>query len=101
MKSGFVALIGLALMIPAIPPRAFAQGGPLIGAAGGTITVYVRDEFGAPLTIPPKINLREIGMAGSPNSFPQIAGEGWVFTNLATGQDYQVIVEAEGYQTAY
>ncbi|HEV2304920.1 MAG TPA: tetratricopeptide repeat protein [Candidatus Acidoferrales bacterium] len=40
-------------------------------------------------------------MAGSPNSFPQIAGEGWVFTNLATGQDYQVIVEAEGYQTAY
>jgi tetratricopeptide (TPR) repeat protein len=101
MKSGFVALIGLALMIPAIPLRAFAQGGPLIGSAGGTITVYVRDEFGAPLTIPPKINLREIGMAGAPPGFPQVAGEGWVYTNLPTGADYQVIVEAEGYQTAY
>lgn len=92
------------MIIPAIPLLTFAQGGistPLIGGAGGTITVYVRDEFGAPLTITPKINLREIGMAGSPNSFPQIAGEGWVFTNLATGQDYQVVVEAEGYQTAY
>jgi tetratricopeptide (TPR) repeat protein len=104
MKSGLAAIIGLALIIPAIPLLTFAQGGistPLIGGAGGTITVYVRDEFGAPLTITPKINLREIGMAGSPNSFPQIAGQGWVFTNLATGQDYQVIVEADGYQTAY
>jgi len=101
MKSGFVALIGLALMIPAIPPRAFAQGSALIGAAGGKITVYVRDEFGAPLTTTPKIDLRERGMVGAPPGFPQIAGEGWVFTNLPTGEDYQVIVQAEGYQTAY
>lgn len=104
MKSGLLALIGFALIIPAIPLRAFAQGGissPLLGAAGGKITVYVRDEFGAPLTIPSKINLREVGMAGDPPSFPQIAGEGWVFTNLPTGQDYQVEVEAEGYQTAH
>jgi len=88
-------------MIPAIPPRAFAQGSALIGAAGGKITVYVRDEFGAPLTTTPKIDLRERGMVGAPPGFPQIAGEGWVFTNLPTGEDYQVIVQAEGYQTAY
>jgi tetratricopeptide (TPR) repeat protein len=104
MKSGLLALIGFALIIPAIPLLAFAQGGlstPMIGGAGGTITVYVRDEFGEPLTVTPKINIREIGMAGSPPNFPQIAGDGWVFTNLPTGQDYQVAVEAEGYQTTY
>ena len=103
-RFGFLALIGAALVFPVIPVTAYAQGGimnPLNASGGGTIIVYVRDEFGAPLSIVPQINLTVTGMANSPPRPPQTAGDGWVFSGLPLGQDYQVEVEAEGYQTAY
>ena len=100
----FVALVCAALVLPLLPGIAFAQGGivnPLTGAADGTITVYIRDEFGEPLTIFPEIKLTMAGMGISPASVPQTTGNGWVFSDLDPGREYEVEVKADGYQTAY
>src|SRR5579864_4794184 len=105
MKQGFLALVIVALTVPLIPRFAFAQSGgevnPLNTRADGTITVYIRNEFGEPLTVFPDIKLTTTGMGGSPPSFPQTTGDGWVFSNLALGLEYQVEVKADGYQPAY
>lgn len=104
MKSGILALFAATLIIPAFPVRTRAQGirsSPSAVAANGTITVYVRDEFGEPLTIIPQIKLTVVGMGTTPPSPAQTTGDGWVFSNLDPGQEYQVEVKADGYQTSY
>ena len=104
LKVLVLVFIAASFISPVIPVPAFAQTGvvnPLTGAADGTITVYVRDEFGELLTIPPDIKLTTVGMGISPPSVPQTTGDGWVFSGVSPGREYEVIVKADGYQTSY
>jgi tetratricopeptide (TPR) repeat protein len=104
MMLGLRILITAALMLPSFAVAAFAQGGlvnPLKGAADGTITVYIRDEWGAPVTVTPQIRLTVSGVGTTAPSPAQRTGDGWVFSDLGPGQEYQVEVKADGYQTAY
>ena len=104
MRSRFLVFFATTLIIPAFPVRARAQGirlSPSAVTANGTITVYVRDEFGEPLSLIPQIKLTVVGMGSTPPSPAQTTGDGWVFSDLGPGQEYQVEVNADGYQTAY
>ncbi|HZY95119.1 MAG TPA: tetratricopeptide repeat protein, partial [Candidatus Bathyarchaeia archaeon] len=104
MKPGFLALVLVALMSPAFPLPAFAQGGNLKEMAqptNGTITVYVRNELGEPISVYPQIKLTVTGTGVTRPSIAQSTGDGWVFSNLEVAQEYQVEVKADGYQTAY
>jgi len=69
--------------------------------ADGTITVYLRDEFGEPLSVMPELKLTVVGMGIGFPSIAQQSGQGWVFSNLTLSQEYQIEVKADGYQTAY
>ena len=92
------------LVLPVAPTLAFAQGrvssSPNL-QANGTITVYLRDEFGEPLSVMPQLKLTVVGMGIGFPSIAQQVGQGWVFSNLTLSQEYQVEVKADGYQTAY
>lgn len=104
MKSAVRFLIACALFVPVAPLRVHAQGRvgfPQGGPADGSITVYLRDEFGEPLSIMPELKLTVVGMGIGFPSMPQHIGQGWVFSNLTLNQEYQVEVKADGYQTAY
>lgn len=75
----------------------FPQGGP----ANGSITVYLRDDFGEPILVVPQLRLTVVGMGMEFPSVPQQVGTGWTFSNLSLSQEYQLEVKAEGYQTAH
>lgn len=99
-----LALVTVALyfLFPSQP--AFAQRGVVMEMAqptDGTIAVYIRNELGQPLSVFPQLKLTQAGSGTTRPSIAQSTGDGWVFSNLEVGQEYQVEVKAEGYQTAY
>ncbi len=75
-----------------IPP---STGGP----PRGTITVYIRNEQGEPISVVPTISLSLPGVVACLVSSQQY-GNGWVFTNVEVGDTYEVDVKADGYQPA-
>lgn len=98
MKSGRFVLAVLILVLLAFPESSLAQS----SQGTGSITIYVRNELGEPLTVPPQITITS-NLLGMPvNSFPQVTGdEGWLFDGLAVGDQYTVQVRAEGYRPAF
>lgn len=66
----------------------------------GSITIYVRDELGKRLIIPPQV--RVTPSSGMPMPFtPLFTGDGgMVFSHLVPGKDYELVIKADGYQVA-
>lgn len=101
-KSVAVLFFVLAVLTPALAQYSVgASPGstPSYGSSVGSVIVYLRTEDGQPLpnTAVPFIRIwSSVGGAPLPNS-PLPAGDGWVFTGLAVGNDYEVQVEANGY----
>jgi tetratricopeptide (TPR) repeat protein len=84
------------------PPPHTAPGSPtqLGGPTKGTITVFIRGSDGGPIDVVPKITLSS--MRGEVPGFPQRDGStGWVFSDVETGDTYEVEVKADGYQPAH
>ncbi|HEV2490066.1 MAG TPA: tetratricopeptide repeat protein, partial [Candidatus Acidoferrales bacterium] len=65
----------------------------------GSITIYVKDELGKRLTIPPQITVTPIS-SGMPMPYaPLFTGDGGiVFSHLVPGEDYELIIKADGYR---
>lgn len=104
MRSAVRFLIAFVFLVPALSLPAHAQGRvafPQGGPANGSITVYLRDEFGEPILVIPQLRLTVVGMGTEFPSVPQHVGPGWTFSNLSLSQEYQLEVKADGYQTAY
>ncbi len=104
MKSAVRFVLFFVLLLTIAPQCSFAQGrgGSLPGlSANGTITVYLRDEFGEPLSVIPDLKLTVVGMGIGFPGMAQQTGEGWTFSNLTLSQEYQIEVKADGYQAAY
>jgi tetratricopeptide (TPR) repeat protein len=65
----------------------------------GILYVRVRDARGAPLKTEPKIELTTGGVGGPAIGLPdRMSGDEWTFRSLQVGQNYEVRVEADGYQ---
>lgn len=101
------SLICLAGFLCLLPSIVRAQGGLLIPQSGqstlgggtGSISVFLRDELGAPLSITPQLTLHsDIGMGGFSLAEAHQVGDAWVFSGVQTGQEYDLEVRAEGYQ---
>jgi tetratricopeptide (TPR) repeat protein len=88
------------------PPqqRPFPPIGPATGTEStGTVVVYIRDENGArlPDNVFPRIQI-ESPMSPSPVSpIPRNEGNGWSFAGLGVGREYEVVVQADGYEDAH
>jgi len=69
----------------------------------GTVTVYIRDEKGSPLRddLFPKIELRSSLSPFSTSPIAQPTGNGWSFSGLTAGNEYEVVVKLEGYEDAH
>jgi tetratricopeptide (TPR) repeat protein len=67
--------------------------------AVGTITIYVRTEFGGRLKIPPMITVTPAS-SGLPMPYaPTFTADGGIIlSNLAPGEDYDIVIKAENYQ---
>lgn len=90
-----------------VPSLVRAQGGlPIPGTSqnilgGGTcsISVFLRDELGQPLTVTPELTLHDsTGMGGYSLSEAHQVADAWIFSGLDTGHEYELTVRAEGYQ---
>jgi tetratricopeptide (TPR) repeat protein len=70
------------------------------GPAKGTITVFIRGPDGGPISaMPTKISLSS--ERGEVPGFAQQNGNNsWVFSDVETGDTYEVEVKADGYETA-
>ena len=89
-------IFALALFLSGVP--ALAQG----GQGSGSITIYVRNELGEPLTIPPQITITSNLMGMPVSNIPQQTGDdGWLFDGLTVGDEYEIQVRAEGYRPAF
>src|SRR5690348_13452404 len=67
----------------------------------GSITLYVLDELGKRLTIPPQVRVTPVS-SGMPMPYaPLFTGDGGIiFSHLAAGEDYELVIKADGYQLA-
>ncbi len=98
------ALATVAIAATFLPCTVLAQK-PTIPSPGvtgptGTITVSIRDEQGAPISLNASVTIAT-QQGGTPSSaLAQRGGEEWVFTNLMPGEEYVVKVEAPGFKTA-
>lgn len=83
-----------------------AQGGlpqsaqSVFGGGGtGSISVFLRDEFGAPLSVTPQLTLHDsTGGGGFSLVEAHQVGDAWVFSGLQTAAEYELDIRAEGYQ---
>ncbi len=65
----------------------------------GSITIYVRSEFGQRLTIPPQVTLTPVSSAMPMQYMPVFTGDGGIiFSHLTPGEDYDLVIKADGYQ---
>lgn len=97
-----LVLFSFLLLSVALPCFAQGRGGVTQSLRpDGTITVYLRNEFGEPLSVMPQLKLTVVGMGVASPSVAQQDGQGWVFSNLTLSEEYQIEVKADGYQTAY
>lgn len=102
MVAPSLLLLGVApahAQLPSHAPTSAAQDS-ISGPPRGTITVYIRSQQGEPLSVIPTLSLRSLGRGSMPG-YAQQSGLGWVFSDIEVGDDYEVEVKADGYQTAH
>lgn len=103
-----IAIASALFMLLTVPAVSFAQapgptspgGAPSIyGSSVGNVIVYLRTQDGDPLpqTAVPLIRLTSLGDGMPLPNSPSLDGDGWIFTGLAIGNDYEVRVSANGY----
>lgn len=67
----------------------------------GSITIYLRDELGEPISVTPIFYLRSTTRGLIPGDPGRVgAGDGWVYSDILPGEDYNVEVRVSGYQPA-
>ncbi|MGB6875669.1 MAG: tetratricopeptide repeat protein [Candidatus Acidiferrales bacterium] len=66
----------------------------------GTITVYIRSDRGEPLSVIPTLSLSSTSRGPIPGFAQGNDNQGWVFSDIQEGDEYEVEVKADGYQTA-
>src|SRR5215469_283306 len=110
MRSLIRSLICLAAFLWLVPSVVQAQGLPisesgqsLFDPSGtGSISVFIRDEFGAPLSVTPLLTLHDgTGSGGFSDIEAHQMGEAGVFSSLPIYHEYYLEVRAEGYQTGH
>lgn len=103
-----ISIVSVLLTVVAVPATAFPQapgptspgGAPSIyGSSVGNVIVYLRTQDGDPLpqTAVPLIRLTSLGDGMPLPNSPSLDGDGWIFTGLAIGNDYEIRVSANGY----
>jgi tetratricopeptide (TPR) repeat protein len=103
MKVLSCKVFALVLLVAAVSASTFAQIGgissPGASTNTGSIIVYLRSQDGEPLpeTAVPWIRLTSLGDGMPLPSVPMPMGVGWAFTGLVTGNDYEVLVTANGF----
>lgn len=99
-----IVLVVLALSAPALAQAPGAIGGniPGIGASDGTIMVYLRTQDGQAVgdSAVPLMHLTAISSGVPLPMAPSPAGDGWMFSGLPVGNEYEVQVSANGYLPA-
>lgn len=80
-------------------PGSFIPVNP-ISTPSATITVVVYDQAGAPLDVLPRVSLSADSPQGPRTNIAIQQGNQWVFMNLLSGVQYEVQVEAPGFQTS-
>ncbi|HEV2422226.1 MAG TPA: tetratricopeptide repeat protein [Candidatus Acidoferrales bacterium] len=61
--------------------------------------MFLRDEFGAPLSVTPQLTLHDsTGGGGFSLVEAHQVGDAWVFSGLQTAAEYELDIRAEGYQ---
>ncbi len=98
------ALATVAIVAIFLPCTVLAQKptvpGPAEMGPTGTITVSIRDEQGATVSLNASVTIAT-QQGGTPSSaLAQTGGSEWVFSDLMPGQTYVVKVEAPGFKTA-
>jgi len=122
MKSTLPKLLCVALVVSAVSLPTLAQGvmagagpaGPPGAAAGtigaafdptvfGTVMVYLRTEDGQPLPrhVTPVIRIRSTAGGVPMENQPVPTGDGWLFSGISIGNDYEVLVSATGYTVGH
>jgi Flp pilus assembly protein TadD len=108
MGLGRIALgLFLAGAVSLATPGSLSSASPHVPAgatkekpSSGSILVYVRDAFGAPLPVPPVLSLTAVP-SGHPIALPpERARGGWTFAGVRPGRVFAVHVEAPGYRAA-
>jgi tetratricopeptide (TPR) repeat protein len=81
-------------------PGSTADGSRNYVGTFGQIMVYLRTEDGAPLSnhATPIVRLTSTVSNTPMTNTPFPTGDGWLFTGIAAGNDYEVHVQAVGYQ---
>lgn len=79
------------------PPQQPIPSGEIVST--GTIYVRVRSAIGGPLRSEPSVVLTTGQVDGPVTGLPtQMSQDEWEFTNLQVGADYEIRVDADGYQ---
>jgi tetratricopeptide (TPR) repeat protein len=104
------ALAPVAVSVLLFSAAAFAQGrtAPAAGSVPpsfdptvfGTVVVYLRMEDGQPLPakVTPVVGLAASGAGAALPNAPTRVGEGYMFSGVGIGNEYEVRVTAEGYE---
>jgi Flp pilus assembly protein TadD len=117
MKIGFFRFAARIALLMAAPGVMFANGAQIQSAppAGstadasrnyvgtfGTVMVYLRTEDGMPLSnrATPIVRLTSTVSNTPMTNTPAPTGDGWMFSGVSTGNDYEVQVQTVGYQPA-
>lgn len=97
-KSGIATALVALFLVSLAPARAQA---PLSMQATGTLTLYVRTEFGERLKIPPQVTLTPVTTSIPMPYVPTFTGDGGIiFNHLVPGEDYEVVIKADQYEVA-
>ena len=85
--------------LPSHVPSSNTQGS-ISGPSRGTITVYIRTDQGERLSVIPTLSLSSTSRGSMPGFAQGNDNQGWVFSDIQEGDEYEVEVKADGYQTA-
>lgn len=77
------------------PGTSLSPGGPQMG----TITVYIRSDRGERLSVIPTLSLSSTSRGSMPGFAQGNNEQGWVFSDVQQGDEYEVEVKADGYET--
>ncbi len=105
MKAEFLKALASVIFLLGFAPSAFSQGPPIPSTLGfksgtGWIMVYIRAPNGMPSTALPQITLTSANDNSPVQQTPRREGNGWVFSGLTNGADYEVKVTVDGFQPA-
>ncbi|HEV2615217.1 MAG TPA: tetratricopeptide repeat protein [Candidatus Acidoferrales bacterium] len=80
---------------------AIAQGVPESQNGSATVTVYVRTMQGNPISAGSHVTLNSMNFGIPVATGGQTTGDGWVFTGVQGGDEYDVEVTADGYEPGH